>query len=286
MKWKKKQFQHFITADIKAKGDDLFIEGYASTFGNADLENEIVDEKAFDGFLEEYMANPILLANHKNTVESAVGTVEIAQTDKHGLKIKAKLSKAKDEFTTMVRDKVREGTLKALSIGGLFYREGNMIMRVKLLEISIVPIPANPMALFSPTQKGLSLAKALSLSLDDELNGKAATEGNVPNDGGETDSETLTAEEEESTGVVFAKYSKEKVKEAAAILTELLEEMEKNPDQIENTEQSQESGESDDQKEIEDLKEQVEDLKKQLKDKEEEIKCLNNKLEVQRKLIF
>lgn len=146
--------------EVKASSDGyIYIEGYASTFGNVDLDGEIVAPDAFNDTLDEYKMNPIVLANHTNTVESVVGQVVDAKVDQTGLWVRVKLSNAQDPFTTMVRQKVQEGILRAFSIGGLFQYEYPVIKRVKLLEISIVAIPANSYALFSMAKawKGLDI---------------------------------------------------------------------------------------------------------------------------------
>lgn len=145
--------------DVK-KADDgyIYVEGYASTF-NEDLDGETVAKDAFNETLNDYKMNPIVLANHTNTVESVVGQTVDAKVDETGLWVRVRLSNSSDPFTTMVREKVQEGTLRAFSIGGLFQYEYPIIKKVKLLEISIVGIPANPYALFSMAKawKGLDV---------------------------------------------------------------------------------------------------------------------------------
>jgi HK97 family phage prohead protease len=152
-----KKFNMF--AEFKAvKEDDgsTYVEGYASTF-NEDLDGETIDQKAFDETLNDYKMNPVVLANHTNTVESVVGQTVEAKVDSNGLFVKVKLSNSDDPFTKMVREKVKEGLLRAFSIGGLFQYDYPTIKKVKLLEISIVPIPANSYSLFSMAKawKGL-----------------------------------------------------------------------------------------------------------------------------------
>lgn len=158
--------------EVKAASDGyIYIEGYASTFGNVDLDGEIVAPDAFNETLDEYKMNPIVLANHTNSVESVVGQVVDAKVDQTGLWVRVKLSNAQDPFTTMVRQKVQEGILRAFSIGGLFQYEYPIIKKVKLLEISIVAIPANSYALFSMAKawKGLDIEERKAVSGADDL---------------------------------------------------------------------------------------------------------------------
>jgi HK97 family phage prohead protease len=154
-----KKFNMF--AEFKAVKEDngaTYVEGYASTF-NEDLDGETIDQKAFDETLNDYKMNPVVLANHTNTVESVVGQTVDAKVDSNGLFVKVKLSNSDDPFTKMVREKVKEGLLRAFSIGGLFQYDYPTIKKVKLLEISIVPIPANSYSLFSMAKawKGMEI---------------------------------------------------------------------------------------------------------------------------------
>ncbi|MBA4541972.1 HK97 family phage prohead protease [Thermoactinomyces daqus] len=145
--------------DVKQADDGyVYIEGYASTF-NEDLDGETVAKDAFSETLNDYKLNPVVLANHTNSVESVVGQTVDAKVDEAGLWVRVKLSNSPDPFTSMVREKVKEGTLRAFSIGGLFQYDYPIIKKVKLLEISIVGIPANPYALFSMAKawKGLEI---------------------------------------------------------------------------------------------------------------------------------
>ncbi|MBA4495105.1 HK97 family phage prohead protease [Paenactinomyces guangxiensis] len=156
---KKKEFK--LYADFKAvKEEDgfIYVEGYASTF-TEDLDGETVAPGAFDDTMSEYAKNPVILADHRNEIRSVVGKVVDAKIDNVGLWVKVQLSNAQDEFTKMVREKVQEGLLRAFSIGGVFEYDYPIIKRVKLLEISIVGIPANPNALFSLSKawKGLDI---------------------------------------------------------------------------------------------------------------------------------
>lgn len=146
-------------SDVKAAEDgNVYVEGYASTF-NEDLDGETITKDAFAETLDDYKMNPIVLANHTNTVESVVGKTVDAKVDNNGLWVRVQLSNSQDSFTQMVRSKVQEGLLRAFSIGGLFQYDYPKIKKVKLLEISIVPIPANSQSLFSMAKawKGLQL---------------------------------------------------------------------------------------------------------------------------------
>jgi len=132
----------------KEKDEDLFIEGYASVF-EEDLDGETVDPKAFDGMLDAFSTNPVILADHENDTQKAVGRVVDWRLDKIGLWVKVLISNAKDEYTQMIRTKVKEGILNSFSIGGLFEKVKDTITKVLLLHIAITPQPANPYCRFA-----------------------------------------------------------------------------------------------------------------------------------------
>jgi len=135
--------------DFKAAtGDDkkCRIKGYASTFGNTDRYGDIISPVAFDASIKEYMTNPVLLINHDNNTKAVLGHVEVLKIDEKGLYIEAVLTEAPDNASDII--KIKEGSLKAFSIGGYFDYIENVITKVRLYEISVVAIPANQAALF------------------------------------------------------------------------------------------------------------------------------------------
>jgi HK97 family phage prohead protease/HK97 family phage major capsid protein len=142
-----------IKAVKAGKDGGLTIEGYASTFAE-DRDQEIIDKAAFNDSMTEYMKNPIVLVGHENKPENVIGKVEDFKIDDKGLWVRIKLIKPVTDFAKQVIQNIQDGVLKALSIGGLFEKIKNIIKRVDLMEISVVPVPANPGCLFS-------LAKAL-----------------------------------------------------------------------------------------------------------------------------
>lgn len=131
---------------------DVIIAGYASTFEavtKADRYGDYILPGAFTETLKDYQKNSIVLANHENSTDSAVGKNIVAQEDERGLYVEDLISNAPG--LRDLRIKIVEGILKALSIGGFFFYldDGRGIYRVSLFEHSVVAIPANPDALFS-----------------------------------------------------------------------------------------------------------------------------------------
>jgi HK97 family phage prohead protease len=137
---------------------DVVIAGFASTFKSvtpADRDGDYVLEKAFDKTLMEFRKNPVMLIDHQNRVDSLVGSYSKIGTSESGLAVEGRLSNAPE--VRRVRFLVAEGHLKAFSIGGFFLYEsdGKGIGEVKLYEISLIPIPANPDSLFHTRSLGM-----------------------------------------------------------------------------------------------------------------------------------
>lgn len=148
-------------SDVKTVKNDedqdiVVIKGYASTF-EEDRDGDIVDKSAFANTKDNFMKNPVVLTDHENRVQHVVGKVISMSVDRKGLGVEVQMSNSSDEYTSMVRTKVKEGLLRAFSIGGMFGYEGAQVKEIDLLEISIVPIPANQSSLFSVAKKSLEL---------------------------------------------------------------------------------------------------------------------------------
>lgn len=130
---------------------NVTIAGYLSTFKattESDRQGDYVDEGAFRETIPKFMLNPVLLADHRNSVAFLAGNFTALREDKKGLRVEAVMSNSPDNIGA--RFKVAEGMLKTLSMGGVFHykEDGRGIFKVDLWEGSLVAIPANPDARF------------------------------------------------------------------------------------------------------------------------------------------
>ena len=163
-------FEFGFTLNSKAlvtEPDDnghVYIEGLASDFG-LDRQDEAFEPGAFEDGLKAYMDNnPILLYHHKPDV--ALGQVIEAKITPQGLHVKARVDAP--EPGTMIADyvrKIKEGTLRAFSVGGKFYRRmtalGPRIFKCDMHELSVTPLPVNPRTLFAVAGKAFESAEEL-----------------------------------------------------------------------------------------------------------------------------
>jgi HK97 family phage prohead protease len=133
--------------EVKDFDDELgtFV-GFASVFGNVDLHGDVVEPGAFTKTIQERPTVKILF-NHNTNLPIGVGTLE---NHPHGLIIRARLNlgtqTARDVYSNL-----KAGVLDALSIGYDVVKsrvEGGVrkLKELKLWEVSVVTIPANPQA--------------------------------------------------------------------------------------------------------------------------------------------
>lgn len=154
MKPEYKTFEFKITEADAAQG---IIRGYASTFGNIDLGDDVVDEGAFKKTLQESKGLVPILADHDPTKQ--IGWNLRAMEDSKGLFFEGQLDIANNK-TAMERYSLAQ---KALEIGAKFGisigygtikaipdKERPSVRRLKelkLYEYSMVTFPMNTMAM-------------------------------------------------------------------------------------------------------------------------------------------
>ena len=151
---KKKYLKSLISKSADTENTYTFL---AST--NAiDRQGDSIDQKGWD--LTNFKTNPVVVWAHDYS-ELPIGKVlSITVTDK-GLE-------AEFEFTPengnpkgqQVKNLVDNGFLNAVSVGFIpKTRAGNIITGAELLEISVVPVPANQEAIRLAIQKGLDVSE-------------------------------------------------------------------------------------------------------------------------------
>ncbi len=121
--------------------------GYASTFSHiteSDRQGDAMKPGAFRETIKIFMGNPIMLIDHRNSVENIAGHYTTVREDDKGLWVEGMVSDAPE--LTSVRFHLMEKSLRTLSIGGIwmFEPDGRTISKVHLFEISLVAVPANP----------------------------------------------------------------------------------------------------------------------------------------------
>jgi len=151
MDLEKKQFLNFPfeVKQINDEDPDFFIfEGYASTFGNVDLGDDVVVKGAFTKTLQE---NPNFKILWQHKMQEPIGMPTRAFEDEKGLFISAKLPREDSFVSGRVIPQIKVGSIDSMSIG-FFVKDFDVdkgvrfLKEVELFETSLVTMPMNPKA--------------------------------------------------------------------------------------------------------------------------------------------
>jgi HK97 family phage prohead protease len=126
-------------------------EGYASTFGNVDLGDDIIVRGAFSNSLSKNSQVPILW-QHQMTEPVGI-SIELYEDDK-GLFIKGNLPKEDTLVSGRIIPQMKVGSIREMSIG-YFTKVSDMekgirlLKEIELFEVSLVTKAMNPQATVS-----------------------------------------------------------------------------------------------------------------------------------------
>jgi uncharacterized protein len=150
------EYTSFFDFELKQLEETGTFEGYASTFGNTDLQGDVVAPGAFTQTLAKSHGRVPVLMVHRTWQIVGFGTN--AAEDEKGLKVKAEFTLASDagrNAYAVAQHAHKIGHKLGLSIGyfvpegGAEYNDRTGVRKLKqvdLYEYSIAPIPANPRA--------------------------------------------------------------------------------------------------------------------------------------------
>ena len=152
--------KHYKTFSFEIKQIDsedpkfFILEGHASTFGNIDLGNDVVQRGAFRDSLKQNPSVPIL---SQHDMGNKIGdSIELSEDD-IGLFVKIILPKDDDEvrgrIMPQIRSSMKAGRPQEMSIG-FFIKEFSFdndteirtLQKIELFEISLVTKAMNPLA--------------------------------------------------------------------------------------------------------------------------------------------
>jgi uncharacterized protein len=143
----------------KAASDTGSFEVVATT-ENLDRYQEVIKLDGWD--IEHYRRNPVILWGHDHS--RLIGMATSVDIVDGKMIVKGKF--APTEEGQEKRKLYEMGFLRATSVGFIEKeREGNLITKSELLELSFVSVPANPYALRLSMEKGLSLDELVTKGL-------------------------------------------------------------------------------------------------------------------------
>lgn len=159
-------------AEISVKDEDGMVEGVVGSTAVIDRLGEIIEQDGWD--LTNYKKNPVVLWGHNVREERPpIGKAVKVWLDgvrKKKLSFDIKFDLA-DEFAAEIYRKVKEGFLSTVSVGFLPLENEPMnkddagffspqrYLKQELLELSFVPVPANPEALTAFKSMGITPVK-------------------------------------------------------------------------------------------------------------------------------
>lgn len=132
-------------------GEFFIFEGYASTFGNVDLGDDVIITGAFAKSLAKNPTVPVLW---QHQMSEPIGSSIELREDSKGLFIKGKLPREDSLVQGRVIPQMKVGSIREMSIG-FFTRDSEMkdgiryIKEIELYEVSLVTKAMNPKALVS-----------------------------------------------------------------------------------------------------------------------------------------
>lgn len=232
--------KQFLKALIEKKGEGVY--SFIASTSVIDRQGESIDQAGWE--LENYKKNPVILWAHDYS-KPPLGKSEVSVDGQNLLTEITFASEEANPFAQQMRKLVDEGILNTLSVGFIpKERQGHIITRAELLEISLVPVPANPEALaLVRSMKGFEeLADILAKNMedfpadDDELDEEelGASDDSIIADEvlpvtPPLDVEETPADAEEKIGRVLSEKNKTKIvnaigtlKDAQAVLEEML----------------------------------------------------------------
>lgn len=127
--------------------------GYASVFGNVDSYGDVIVQGAFADTLKEWEGRkiPVFYGHDLTDPMNNIGYVESAEEDDTGLLVRCVVDTEGPGNGPVVYKLLKEGRIDRMSFG--FYvndadhKDGKTYIKsVSLLEVSVVPAPANPEA--------------------------------------------------------------------------------------------------------------------------------------------
>ena len=150
------KFKNFEILETKADDNgNLIISGYGAYFNNVDSTGDIIIKGAFEKTIKERVkvdGSSRVAFCYQHDIWNPIGRIDTIYEDEKGLFIQVMLSAAEKDIQT----KVKERILSEMSIGyhtiedekgKMGYEDNTILKEIKLIEVSLVTIASNPLAL-------------------------------------------------------------------------------------------------------------------------------------------
>ena len=138
------------------------VKGYASTFGNIDSDNDIINKGAYKKTIAENGQRIKYIYQHN--MEKPLGVIKMLEEDNKGLMFEAQIAKTtlgKDVIELMKAGVLTENSVGIMPIQKEMVDGVRHINEVKLFEISAVTMAANPEAMILDVKGNINQEKIL-----------------------------------------------------------------------------------------------------------------------------
>lgn len=217
--------------------DDAKTVRFKISDNSPDRMGEVVDQASWD--FKSYLKNPIILWGHNpDEPENVLGTAASLETASDGSYTEAELRFDTDinPKAALVYNQIKAGTINTVSVGFIphtmeFEDDIPVLKDNELLEISVVPIPANPRAIALALKEGSVSRKDAKWLLESMQNESAALEAELKSQEANDNKKEKSMTEEQAAAMLetVTKLAEKvdglvtKSEEHAAQLTELSE---------------------------------------------------------------
>lgn len=154
-----KKLKKFFDVAVKAADDGSGAYWFTASTDARDRQGDVIVQSAWK--TNDFMKNPVILWAH-NYYETPIGKALEMKMDGSSMSVKIKFASDIDPFANKVEKLVAGGYLRTVSVGFMVYKSEPLTtedlaerpemrygqrLHGDLLEVSIVPVPANPEAL-------------------------------------------------------------------------------------------------------------------------------------------
>lgn len=169
-----RKFTKLFTTKATSINDETKTIRFKISDNQADRMGEIVDQETWD--FKNYMNNPIVLWGHNpDEPENVLGQTLALETQSGETFAEMSFDDDINPKASLVWKQILKGTLRTVSVGFISHDiDGNTLKNNELLEISVVPIPANPRA-FALSYKAGEITKKDAKYLIDSMKTEVET---------------------------------------------------------------------------------------------------------------
>lgn len=196
------KLKKFLECEIKAAEGEPSTYYFTASTEDRDREGDVIVQSGWK--LKAFKQNPVILWAH-NSTEPPIGKATETSIEEGKLRLKVQFASDHYPFAAMIENMVKDGFIRTMSVGFTVWKQEDLTaddmkerpgipygrrLYGELLEVSVVPVPANPMAL---ADRGFGELVARSFGDGSRLEEKESPLLNYKGDGGSVDPQKMKA---------------------------------------------------------------------------------------------